>query len=300
MIIYHIKWISMKISHKFKTRITSVWGFFGITFLFSWILWFTIAILSPLAEPWNIILTILAAFAPTFAAIFLIVFFSDSETKKDFWKRVINFKRIKRNWYIISLVLFPILISLAFLIYYLIGGNFPPLDGLMEAIQSPLSFIGFIVVIILGGPLAEELGWRGYALDPLIKRRKPLKASVILWVIWAIWHLPLSFIPATPQNTIGFWISYWTWFIQVIALTVIITWIYKKNNRSIIIAIFLHFMSNLTFSLIIPIFTPSGYEIPVNADIILTILHVLIAVIIVLFIGKDVFLQKKVENVKEI
>lgn len=59
-------------------------------------------------------------------------------------------------------------------------------------------------------------------------------------------------------------------------------------------------MSNLTFSLIIPIFTPSGYEIPVNADIILTILHVLIAVIIVLFIGKDVFLQKKIENVKEI
>lgn len=48
---------------------------------------------------------------------------------------------------------------------------------------------------LLGGPLFEEPGWRGFALPRLEARFGPIRASLFLARLWAGWHLPLFFYP---------------------------------------------------------------------------------------------------------
>jgi hypothetical protein len=58
----------------------------------------------------------------------------------------------------------------------------------------------FLYVVILGGPLGEEFGWRGFALPHLERRIHPTAAVVLLGLIWGLWHLPLFWIEGTVQQ----------------------------------------------------------------------------------------------------
>jgi membrane protease YdiL (CAAX protease family) len=55
-----------------------------------------------------------------------------------------------------------------------------------------MAIIFFLYSVIFGG-LSEEPGWRGYALPRLHARFNPLVSSLILGVIWAVWHTPARF-----------------------------------------------------------------------------------------------------------
>jgi len=95
--------------------------------------------------------------------------------------------------------------------------------------------------------LLEELGWRGYAKDSIAFYCNWWKASVIFGVVWALWHLPLLFISGTyhsnilqqnPLYAINF-------FVGVIPMSFLFTWVYVKNNRSILACMVFHFFVNL-------------------------------------------------------
>jgi hypothetical protein len=58
-------------------------------------------------------------------------------------------------------------------------------------------------MIFLGGG-QEELGWRGYILDPMEERLGPWLGNLVLGVVWAVWHVPLFFIPGTTQIFVPF------------------------------------------------------------------------------------------------
>ena len=120
------------------------------------------------------------------------------------------------------MVLFPAMAFVGDLIDSALGGDPPAIQT--ETLTNPVSFLGFLLLMILGGPLAEELGWRGFARDPLQKGRSALSASLILGVIWALWHLPLFFIEGTSQAAIGLGSTvFWLWHVQVVALSVGLT-----------------------------------------------------------------------------
>ncbi len=110
-----------------------------------------------------------------------------------------------------------------------------------------------------------------------------LVASLVLGVIWGWWHLPLFFVKGTSQaDVVGFGtLGFWLYLIQVIALSVIFTWVYNNNRRSILSAVLLHFMDNTTFSLL----TPEGTVVSDQTEIIATVLYVAAAVLIVAFWG---------------
>jgi membrane protease YdiL (CAAX protease family) len=82
----------------------------------------------------------------------------------------------------------------------------------------------------------EEIGWRGYALPRLAARFGLARASVLLGLIWACWHLPQFFIPETDTYRQSFFV----FGLQVTALSVAIAWLYAHTNGNLLLTMLLH------------------------------------------------------------
>jgi membrane protease YdiL (CAAX protease family) len=115
--------------------------------------------------------------------------------------------------------------------------------------------LNFLIVLIIGGPLGEELGWRGYVLPKLQNKLNPIYSSILLGIIWSCWHLPLFFIPGTAQYELPFIL----FVIEDISLSIIFTWVYNRTHGSLIFSILLHGSFNLTCSLLF--YNPLSYFI---------------------------------------
>jgi hypothetical protein len=99
-----------------------------------------------------------------------------------------------------------------------------------------------VVVFVLGGPLNEELGWRGFALPALQRQLRPLTASLVLGILWAVWHLPLFWITGASQaGTPPGWIL-----LQIVCLSVLFTWLYNGTDGSLFLALVFHTALNST------------------------------------------------------
>lgn len=96
-----------------------------------------------------------------------------------------------------------------------------------------------VVAALLIGPM-EEFGWRGVALPLLQRRFAPLGASLILGVLWGLWHAPAFLFSGTPQSA---W-SFGPYIIGVMSLAVILTPIFNAARGSILIAMVFHFLIN--------------------------------------------------------
>jgi uncharacterized protein len=90
------------------------------------------------------------------------------------------------------------------------------------------------------GPAGEEFGWRGFALPRILEARSPMWASLILGAIHAVWHVPLFFISTTSQSHLSFPL----FFLGVISIAIIDTWLYLRTDANLLLAILVHLMSN--------------------------------------------------------
>jgi membrane protease YdiL (CAAX protease family) len=134
-------------------------------------------------------------------------------------------------WYTLALVP-PALILIALFTLRAFAG--PPF--------SPNFFpVGFLFGIPAG--LFEEIGWTGYALPKLIARMSWQRTSVVLGVLWGLWHLPVvdGLGAAVPH---GEWLPAFTiaFIAAVSALRVLITWA-ALRTRSLLIAQLIHISS---------------------------------------------------------
>ena len=91
--------------------------------------------------------------------------------------------------------------------------------------------------------LCEELGWAGYVTDPLQVRFGALGGSLLLGVVWAVWH----FIPLLEAQRALVWIAWWS--LGTVSSRVIITWLYNNTGRSVFVATLFHTMMNITWQL---------------------------------------------------
>lgn len=262
-----------------KLNQKNMWIFLASVFMATWLLWIPLVFLN-LDKSLFTLLVLLGAFMPSIIGVIMIYITQDKEGIKSFWKRVRSFSQIKIKWLIFIILIFPILMITTYQICRFTGINTPFINSMIEIITSPLSLLSFIVIMLLGGPLAEELGWRGFLLDYLQLKLNALNASLLLGAIWALWHLPLFFIPGTTQEVmvIGS-LHFWSWVFQVIAKSVIYTTVYNNTGRSILTAIIVHFMSNSVTTIIVGI---GGSALPVSMEVIHGILVILTAAILVM------------------
>jgi len=178
----------------------------------------------------------------------------DRGARRDFWRRVVGFHRISTPWYLLIFFIFPVVLAIGFLLYSVLGNPLPEFETLAQIASNPASLMGLVIIGIVGGALSEELGWRGFAMDMLHDRWPPLKSSLLIAPFWFGWHLPLFFMEGTTQSAWGIGtLSFWLFVVTIVPLSILFTWAYAQNRRSILAPILLHFAYNFTLSLVYPL-----------------------------------------------
>jgi CAAX protease family protein len=132
-------------------------------------------------------------------------------------------------------------------------------------------------VFLLLANFEEELGWRGYALPQIQARSGAVVGSLIVGVLWGVWHLPLFLDKDAIQGGIPF-----GWFmLSVISISVVMTWIYNNTAGSLLLATITHASTNLT-TIVLPLQPPlTGQRRPLLIYFVLTAA----AAIVVIAIG---------------
>ena len=218
--------------------------FLVMTFLFSWTFWGIIyasykgILISNIHNRYFQIFSMLGASMPSVMSIIVNGFFYGGKGIKALLKKLTIWK-VSLFFYIFVLLYRAALYYIPVFICNITGAGYK----LPSNISTPVTILlDFILIILLGGPLMEELGWRGFVLPRLQNKLNPAFSSLILGVIWACWHLPLFFIPGTSQY--GF--SFGLFIIACIVLAMLYTWMYNRTDGSLLLPILFHASWNCT------------------------------------------------------
>ncbi len=222
-----------------------VWLYLLIALGWSWLFWIPVALIdrglsvpsaleSFLDSPFNP-----AAWGPLIAA-FTVTFLEDgSKGVRRLARKGLDF-RFGIGWYLVIFLLFPVLIGGALLLATVSGEPVPELVALADPVSIP---IAFVYILFLGGPLQEEFGWRGYALEHLQEEWSALASSIVLGLIWGGWHLPLFFMP---RQEFYYQRPIWGLVLSTTLVSILFTWLYNNTGRSILAALLFHTMFNLS------------------------------------------------------
>jgi membrane protease YdiL (CAAX protease family) len=217
--------------------------FFVITFAFSWILWLPNLLSSRGVLKYKDlygVLRIIGSFGPFVGAFSLTSFYEGGTGVRVLWSRGWHYE----NWrfFLIALFLLPFLNLLSLWLAVITEGIFFPSFNIQiqEDYLYVLSY--FLFFLLIGGPFQEEFGWRGYVLDKMQLNWNALESSIILGVIWSLWHLPLFYIDGSPQINQSF-INYT---LALILISIIYTWLYNNSDGSILVVMIFHATYNMS------------------------------------------------------
>jgi uncharacterized protein len=198
-------------------------AFFVLAYLLTWWI-YPLLTFSPL-------LGLFGLFGPALAAIIMAGVTEGKSGVKALLRRAILW-RVGLPWYIIALGL-PTILSLA-------TAALAYLVGMAEFIRAgALTSIELVLFVLVVG---EELGWRGYALPRLLEKRSALTASLILGVLWGLWHLPTFLVPGTPQ----YGLPLTAFVLLTIEYSILMTWVFLHTLGSVLIATLFHGAINLS------------------------------------------------------
>jgi len=178
---------------------------------------------------------------------------NDIKSKNELLEQVYDYKRINASGFVLLLLLPIILKSVSILLSGLFGYSLTQFTPDPLITFSLLSFFVFLASAFLVGPLPEEIGWRGYLLESWLQTYSPLKASLLVGLVWAAWQLPLFFVTGFPLERDAVQpIFIPIYLLTIFSKSIVFTFFYLRYNRSILAAILLHFSINFA-SLIIRI-----------------------------------------------
>jgi len=173
----------------------------------------------------------LAIAAPTISATILTFALDGWNGLRSLYARLIRW-RFGFQWYALVLIGIPVLGWIA--------TRFTESNPLKET-NNPSQLIWLLFYLLITGPLCEELGWRGFALPRLLNRFSPFTASLILGVIWGVWHLPSFFLSGMVQKEM----SLVLFVIYTPCLSILMTWVFQHTHGSVLSAVMIHYTANI-------------------------------------------------------
>ena len=194
----------------------------------------------------NVTLVNFATFIPMAAALILVYRENKVSGVKELLGRSFDYQRIKSKiWYLPIFLLYPSIVLVQYGLAVLSGR---PVPSPHFPVRLPIIFVVFFIAA-----LGEELGWMGYAFEPMEERWGAFKASLLLGFVWSLIHIPLF----TASNAAPDWIVWQL--IYIIMTRVLFVWIYNNAGKSLFAVSAVH----ATFSVGWQFFPPSqGLLVP--------------------------------------
>lgn len=217
--------------------------FYITTFALTWLFW-------ELAITFNegmslYLFMFLGLICPAGMAIYTVLSSKNAALKQDLKRKLISFYRLKPLNIAIAVIVFALIVVASILISVAFGGSMEQLR-FTEDFSFSIGGSASALLTILLASVIEEVGWRGYGEDSVAAYCSWFKESIIFGIVWACWHLPLFWIPGTYQMGlremgIGYMLNF---LLSIVPLGFITTWVYVKNNRSMLASIIFHLFIN--------------------------------------------------------
>lgn len=210
--------------------------FFLLVFALSLPFWFA-GSLTPLQLLPGVPVAALMFVCPGTAAVIFVYLENETAGVVALMKRAFDFKRIRTGIWCA-----PIL----FLVPGVTVSQYEWLRWMGVPLPTPRFPVAATLALCLAfffAALCEELGWSGYAIDPMQERWGALPASIFLGLVWAIWHI----VPLVQAYRPPLWIAWWS--LGTVAARVLIVWLYNNMGKSVFAATVFHATINATWQL---------------------------------------------------
>ncbi|MFZ2147610.1 MAG: CPBP family intramembrane glutamic endopeptidase [Sedimentisphaerales bacterium] len=228
-------------------------SFYLIAFAISWLGWAPQVAashgLSAFQNPFFQFLLILPAFGPALAAIIVVNILSGKTGSKDLLASLLRW-RVGVIWYMLALF-GPVALLLGAVVLDILFSDKTPNFGRFGTETWSTGLVA-LAIALLSNPW-EEVGWRGFALAKLQLRYSACVSTLIVGILWSLWHLPLFWTKGHPMSTLPFL----PWLVGVIAAAFIYTWLYNSSKGSLLIVSLFHISFNTVGSTLATIHTGS-------------------------------------------
>ena len=209
--------------------------YFVLAFALAWWTW-PFVLLNPASAP-------MLPWSPIIAAVIVLAMTAGRDGVMALLRSTFRW-RVDPIWYVAALGIPIALWIVAAAVPTALGAR-PDTAFFGDVVLFPITLL---TTAIVKGPLTEEPGWRGFALPRMLERWSPLVASLILGLIWFAWHVPLLI-----QDTGGSQRPLVPYFVVVLALSVLATWLWSAS-ASVFIVIVFHAAINSAGAHVVPAF----------------------------------------------
>jgi len=206
--------------------------YFALAYGWTWLCWWSVVANSsgllslPISEE---IIATLGQFGPFAAALMVTSATQGRGGLREFAVRLVRW-RAHLVWLVVALVLLPASMIVAIYWYAYARGTIDSLQFRGDWSTVPWHFV---YLLLVGGPLGEEPGWRGFALPRLQVSYGPIIGSVWLGLLHAGWHLPLWWMHRPPC-------PFWMYTVGVILVTFLFTWLFNHTGGSVFYSLLFH------------------------------------------------------------
>jgi len=213
-----------------------VTAFFVLAYAVTWSVWVPRALVSEGHLDSGLLVTLggFWTYGPAVAAVLAAALWNGRAGLRELGSRLIRW-RVGVRWYALVLVGPAAFWALVLGVFAALGWSTeigePPMIE-----QGALAVVPLLLVLALTDGLGEEAGWRGYALPRQLERFGALPASLLLGVVWAVWHLPLFWTDGAALDGARFWIL----LLELPAMSMLYTWLFVNTRGSALLAILFH------------------------------------------------------------
>lgn len=220
--------------------------FYVICFSVTWAFWVAAAVLSNSGDDGGIspVLMLLGLLAPAVTAVVTVLTSDSPALKQDLKRKLVGFYRVKPLSIFAAVIGFMAIVAFSILLSTLFDQSldqFAFTDGFSFSVGGTSA----LLTILLAATI-EEVGWRGYGEDSVASYFSWFTESIIFGFVWALWHLPLFWIEGTYHSGLRelglFYVL--NFLISVSPMGFLTTWVYVKNNRSMLACIIFHLFVN--------------------------------------------------------
>lgn len=220
--------------------------FYVTSFAVTWAFWISAAFTGKLKNnsEFSLLLMLLGLISPSVIAIITVFSSKNKLLKADFKRKLVGFYRIKLLNIFFAIIVFAAIVAFSILISLFFGQSAEQFSFTKDFSFSVGGTSALLTVLLAA--VIEEVGWRGYGEDSVAQYFSWFTESIIFGFVWALWHLPLFWIEGTYHyglKELGF-VYVLNFLLSVSPLGFLTTWVYVKNNRSMLACIIFHLFVN--------------------------------------------------------